>query len=1035
MKWLRAIGLSLLLLGVYHSAVSAETVDSVKPPSSVKDVVAKFSEPKEIAANELVVKFKEGISEQRREALLRLFRAAELSFMDIGNFSLVKAPKVTDLKGLAAKLVQLPEIESVEPNYVIERTYTPSDPGYSKQWHLKKINAPKAWDTTKGSGQITVAVVDDGVQMNHPDLAGKIVSPYNVLTGAKSVPAGEHGTHVAGIIAASINKKGVVGVAPNVKIMPVNVFEGDGATSYDVAYGIVYAVDHGANVINLSLGSYSATVYEAEAVQYAVSKGAVLVAAAGNDDIDFPVYPAAFDPVIAVSATDSSDWITDFSNYGDYIDLAAPGVNIYSTFPGSSYYSLTGTSMAAPIVSGTAALVLSKNPLLTRGEVESILRKSTVDLGGKGWDVFYGYGRVDAYKAVRNTPSPLSSISAAGTFTMKGNNKVGFSLSAYRKGLKVTAYVKNSRGYAVRTIAKNKLWNSNRISLSWDGKQDNGAFVGSGAYTMVVQVSNGRETVAKTKQIKVVDSVVPSIQLSSSTVSFSPKAKGKVSIPFALNKKASVTAQVYDSKNKLVKTIWSNKWLSGGKQTLVWDGKNASGKLLPDGTYRLKLSAVDDKKRKAAARSLSVVIDTKVAFSGVSLGQTLFKMDGVAKASFRMNLKEPLVVSAYVKTEKGAISKQLLRNKKYNSGSYTISWDGKDNKNAFVSEGNYYYTVEIADLCGNKLVVHTAKFKVEDWRKPTIQAPADLYYVQQGPFDIPYTLSKAGSVTVEIYQDSSLVRTVLSGSQQGPGSKKAAWDGKDGSGQYVADGQYEVRMKVVDARGQQASFTSLLHVDLTNVAAPQVVWFYEEMGSEVHFRLSTPATVTAEIFNEAGEKVRTIWTEHPLNAGDQVLTWDGLNDNGETVFYDDSVYTFRIAARFANGVIETAEGKIDNSADPPWLVSSLYSFTYDSYGNRTALNLSIRVTEAVTATLFVYDPYGDAYIDEKTYSLKANVETNIVYAKKDKYSDYYYLLAYKDRLGNVYVYGVDETEETGYAASYRLQKENGAKNGLKRSVN
>lgn len=235
-------------------------------------------------------------------------------------------------------------------------------------------------------------------------------------------------------------------MAPNVKIMPVNVFEGDGATSYDVAYGIVYAVDHGANVINLSLGLYSATVYEAEAVQYAVSKGVVLVAAAGNDDIDFPVYPAAFDPVIAVSATDSSDWITDFSNYGDYIDLAAPGVNIYSTFPGSSYYSLTGTSMAAPIVSGTAALVLSKNPLLTRGEVESILRKSTVDLGGKGWDVFYGYGRVDAYKAVRNTPSPLSSISAAGTFTMKGNNKVGFSLSAYRKGLKVTAYVKTAGG-------------------------------------------------------------------------------------------------------------------------------------------------------------------------------------------------------------------------------------------------------------------------------------------------------------------------------------------------------------------------------------------------------------------------------------------------------------------------------------------------------------------------------------------------------------------------------------------------------------
>ncbi|MBB6282742.1 S8 family serine peptidase [Geobacillus subterraneus] len=1029
MKQLKVMGLALLLFWGYSSAVSADT--EIKPPSSVKEVVAKFSEPKEMVANELVVKFKEGVTEKQREALLRPFRAAELSFMDIGNFSLIKAPKGMDLKGLAAKLVKLPEIESVEPNYIIERNYTPSDPGYSKQWHLKKINAPKAWDTTKGAGQITVAVVDNGVQTNHPDLAGKIVSPYNVVTGTRSVPAGEHGTHVAGIIAASINKKGVTGVAPNVKIMPVNVFEGEGATSYDVAYGIVYATDQGANVINLSLGAYAATNYEAAAVQYAASKGAVLVAAAGNDDTYLPSYPAAFEPVIAVSATDGDDFITDFSNYGNYIDLAAPGVNIYSTFPGSSYYGLHGTSMAAPIVSGTAALVLSKNPLLTRGEVENILRKSTVDRGSKGWDVFYGYGRIDAYKAVRNTPSPLSSLSAAGTFTMKGNNRTSFSLSAYKKGLKVTAYVKDDKGYVVRTIVKNKLWNSTQISLSWDGKRDNGAFAAGGTYTVAVQVSNGRETVTKTKQIKVIDNVVPSIQLSSSTISFSPKAKGKVSIPFTLNKKAKVTAQLYDSKNKLVKTIWSSKSLSGGKYTIVWDGKNASGKLLSDGTYRLKMSAVDDKKRKAAARTQPVVIDTKVSFGGVTLGQTLFKMDGTAKASFRMNLKEAAFVSAYVKTEKGAVTKQLLRNQKYKSGSYTVSWDGKDSKNTLVSEGNYYYTVEIVDQCGNKLTVHTAKFKLEDWRKPSIQAPADLDYVEQGTFDIPYTLSKAGNVTIGIYQGSSLVRTVLSGSQQGPGSKKATWDGKDQTGQYLADGQYEVRMNVIDARGQQASTASRLHVDLTNIAGPKVVWFYEESGGEIHFRLSAPATVTAEIFNEAGEKVRMIWTDQPLNGGTQVVTWDGWNDNGENVFYDDgSVYTFRIAARFANGATETAEGEINNHADPSWLVSHTYSFAWDSAGYRTALNLSIRVNEAATATLFVYDVYDDTYVDEKTYSLKANIENKITYLKTNKYEDYYYLLEYKDRFGNVYYYGLDETEEDDSVASYRLQKAN----GLKRSA-
>lgn len=977
-----------------------------------------------MVANELVVKFKEGVTEEKRAALLRPLQATELSFMDMGNFSLVKAPKGTDLTGLAAKLVKLPEVESVEPNYIIKRNYTPSDPGYSKQWHLKKINAPQAWDTTKGSGEIVVAVIDNGVQTNHPDLAGKIVSPYNVVTDTRSVPAGGHGTHVAGIIAASINKKGVVGVAPNVKIMPVNVFEGDGATSYDVAYGIVYAVDHGANVINLSLGGYSATFYEAEAVQYAISKGVVLVAAAGNDDTNLPTYPAAFDPVIAVSATDDRDGITYFSNYGDYIDLAAPGVDIYSTFPGSSYKESDGTSMATPIVSGTAALVLSKNPLLSTGEVENILRKSVVDLGGKGWDVFYGYGRIDAYKAVKNTPSPLSSLSAAGTFTMKGNNRTSFSLSAYKKGLMVNVYVKDNKGHVVRTIVKNKVWSSKQISISWDGKQDNGAFVGQGTYTVVVQVSNGRESVIRTKQIKVVDNVVPAIQLSTSTVSFSPKAKGKVSIPFTLNKKAKVTAQVYDSKNKIVKTIANNQSFSGGTSTFVWDGKNTSGKLMPDGTYRLKVSAVDDQKRKSAVRSQSVVIDTKVLFGGVSLGQTLFKMDGTAKAHFTMSTKETVLVSAYVKTDKEVLSRQLLRNQKYGTGSYTIHWDGKDNKNAFVNEGDYYYALEIVDQCGNKITVNTGKFKLEDWRKPTIQAPADLRYIQQGTFNIPYVLSKPGKVTIGVYQGSTLVRTILSESQQGPGSKAASWDGRDQTGNYLADGQYEIQMTVIDAHGQRASVVSRLYVDLTNIEAPAIVWFYQDSGSEIHFRLSASAAVTAEIFDEYGEKVRTIWNGQQLSEGLQTLVWDGLSDNGENVFFDDgSVYTFRITAQFASGATETAQGQINNDADPSWLVSHMYSFSKDGYYNRTALNLSIQVKEAATMTLYVYNAYDDTYVDQKTYSLKANIENKIVYTKKDKYEDYLYLLEYKDRLGNVYDYAIDETEEGYYIAPPHLRKE------------
>jgi subtilisin family serine protease len=1007
MNMLRIIGLLLIMLGVYGSIALAEEQDG-KPKISAQTAIKKFERKEAIVPNELVVKFKENVSNKERRKVFSSFKTNELSFIEQGNFSLIKAPKGTDLKFLAEKLLKLNEVEFVEPNYIIEKRYTPKDPGYSKQWYLKKIQAPKAWDITKGSSQIIVAVVDGGVQTNHPDLVGKTVSSYNVVTGGQSVPSDEHGTHVAGIIAASINKKGVAGVAPNIKIMPVNVFDGDSSSSYDVALGILYAADHGANIINLSLGSYYYSYYLDVAVQYAASKGVVVIAAAGNDDTSFPVYPAALDYVIGVSATDRDDHITDFSNFGSYIDLSAPGEDIYSTFPKSSYRSLDGTSMATPVVSGVAALVLSKNPLLTRTEVENILKKSVVDLYSRGWDYFYGYGRVDAYKALKNTPFPLSSISAASTFTMRGNNKSSISFTAH-KGSNVTVYVKDKKGRVVKYLAKNKKWNSGKVSLSWDGRQDNGVFVEDGTYTIVVKLSNGRESVSKTKSIKVVDKVIPSIQLSTASVSFSPNVKGKVSIPFQLNKKAKVTAKIYDSKGNTVKTVWSDKGLSGGSHTLTWDGKNGAGKLLKDGTYRLTMSVTDYKKRKGTTRKKSIIIDTKLVFGGVVLDQTVFKMDGSAKSNVNIQVKEQAAISAYVKAESGAIIKQLFRNKKYNIGSYTISWDGKNNSNSFVNEGKYYYSLEITDNSGNKTTVNTKLLTLQDWRKPSIQASKDLQYTQQGNFDIPYTISKPGKVTIEIYQGSTLICSLLKDSPQTAGSKKVTWDGKNQSGEYVADGKYEVKMTIVDHYQQRSSFTSNLRVDLTNVESPAVVWFYEDIGSEVHFKLSAPATVTVEIFDEYNQKVRTIFSNQPMNAGIQSFTWDGLNDNGYDEYYGYASYFFKITAVFSNGEQIAVQGEINNDKDPSWLKSHTYSLIRDDSYYTKAIQLNITVTKAVTATLYVYESYyDDELIDSKSYNLKANMENIITYTKPSPLEYYYYLLEYKDNLGNKYYYEIDE---------------------------
>jgi subtilisin family serine protease len=400
-----------------------------------------FDEEKEFSQKELIIKFLPSISQEEKNQILASNHLKEQTNNKSGGFSLVTASGL-NLKEIAKKLLERKEIQFVEPNYVIEASYVPQEPSYRLQWHAKKINMEKAWDVTKGSADVTVAVIDGGLQTDHPDLKENLLTPYNAVTGGKTITADEHGTHVAGIIAASINKIGITGIAPNVKILPIDVFDGKEANAYDVADAIVYAADHGAKIINLSLSSiYYSNVME-DAVQYAWSKKAVIVAAAGNESSDIPEYPAAFNSVLSVAATNKKDERSSFSNYGSTIDLSAPGEAIYSTVGGSKYGMMSGTSMAAPVVSGTAALILSKNPMLSPDEVGNILMKSTIDLGEKGRDVQYGNGRIDAEKALHHTPVPVERIDGASRYEVAVNvSKKGWSTAE-------TVVVANGHAYA-----------------------------------------------------------------------------------------------------------------------------------------------------------------------------------------------------------------------------------------------------------------------------------------------------------------------------------------------------------------------------------------------------------------------------------------------------------------------------------------------------------------------------------------------------------------------------------------------------------
>lgn len=755
---------------------------------------------------ELIVKFNSNLSKIERTSILKGINATEEAHLGDGAFSFIKLPKGTDLTKTIQTLLGKKQIVWAEPNYKVKSTYIPQEPSFKKQWYLNKIQMPKTWDITKGSPHITVAVIDDGVQQNHPELKGKIVNPYNALTGGPRYTPHEHATHVAGIIAASFNKSGTAGIAPNVKIMPINVFDREEASDYAVAQGIKYAVDHHADVINMSLGSPNYSALLDYYTNYAKSKGVILVAAAGNNGTFTKTYPAAFNAVVGVGATNSSDHRAIYSNKGSFIDFTAPGSNIYSTINGGSYAYLSGTSMAAPVVSGVVALVLSKNPFLSPKQVENILRRSTIDLGAKGRDDYYGYGRIDAYKAVSNTPSSAATINTPKTYTMTGKNKAAFSLKLPGE-VKLTILIKDSSGKTVKTLLKNKI-SSGKVSAYWDGKSVNKKFVPSGTYKVVIKAVNNRASISKTETMKVINHTYAAI-LVSGEYPFSPKVSKTIKVPYQLTQKAKVTAIVTAPSGKTIRKILVNKSLAAGKYSIVWDGKYANGERVKDSTYRLNLSLINIHNKKGKTKNVLIRVDTVRPSGKIALSSNIFKMDTKNRNTMNLQMTETAKVRVLVTNEKGTIIKELL-NKQLKAGA--VSWNGQDAKKQFTTEGKYRFLVQMKDMAGNSSTLQSNWFVLQDSRVPTIQSEKDFYFNTKDLKKVDYSLSKDGKVTIEIYQGTTLIKTIQNETLEPSGKQSFEWDGTDNSNTAVSDGDYQFKITVADSYGLSKALKGNLHI-------------------------------------------------------------------------------------------------------------------------------------------------------------------------------------------------------------------------------
>ncbi len=336
-----------------------------------------------------------------------IFNIPSASFNN--QISVLTIPDVAYIEEDVQIQLPAPEIKVVSaPQVNIQMT--PNDPLYPQQWGMPMIGANKMWDILKGDSRLIVAVIDTGVDYNHEDLAAvnEALGYDFVNNDANAMDDNGHGTHVAGIIAATMNNnKGVVGVAPNVTVMPVKVCNRFGSCwTSDIADGIRWAADHGAKILSISLGGPLPDSQTSDATKYAVlTKGALVIAAAGNSGLEQPSYPGAYPWVLAIGALGYNGNRATYSQYGSFLDLTAPGGSndgisthdIVSTYPGNRYVYMAGTSMATPHASGVAALYWSYNLSFTNKQIGLMLLKFTDDLGTPGWDKYYGYGRVDAY--------------------------------------------------------------------------------------------------------------------------------------------------------------------------------------------------------------------------------------------------------------------------------------------------------------------------------------------------------------------------------------------------------------------------------------------------------------------------------------------------------------------------------------------------------------------------------------------------------------------------------------------------------------
>ena len=545
----------------------------------------------EFVKGRILVQPRAGLSDHQLDLLLKPHGARRAAHLQSINVHVIELPSEANEMALVTALQKNPHIKFAELDEVVRPEMLVNDPYVSKAWHISTTRAPNAWDISTGLN-VPVAILDTGVDGTHPDLAANLMSGWNIYdNNSNTADVKGHGTSTAGV-AGSIgnNSVGVVGTAWRSKIMPVRISDSTGGSTFSlIANGVTWAADRGAKVVSISYKNLARSSAVTSAAQYIRGKGGVVVVAGGNDGVYDST--AANNSMTVVSATDSADNRTSWSNYGPYIDVAAPGAYVWTTTKGGGYAQGIGTSFSTPLVAGVYAMMMAANPTLPPSTLDSILFSTALDRGTTGYDQYYGHGRVDAYAAVNKAKSTVASDTTAPATSIKSPTSGGKVTGVAT----VDAAASDTSGIAkVELYAGGKLVGTDTASpfaFSWDSSQwaDGDVALQSKAYDVAGNVGTSASVT-----VTVANDTQPPVVKISNPVSGS-KVSGTVAISVSAtdDKKVSQISLLIDGKQVALSY--------GSSLSYSWAVPRTKGSNGGSGTSTITARAYDAAKNTSSA--------------------------------------------------------------------------------------------------------------------------------------------------------------------------------------------------------------------------------------------------------------------------------------------------------------------------------------------------------------------------------------------------------------------------------------------------